>query len=145
MRASAAFLCLAILAGSAGTAPAGSNPFTRDDLAVPLRLSTGTVLMLRQVDLVGEDLGRRLVLRAEMDGPRPPSNDPAQAALEGREAKEVCQTYMGEIVRLLPELPSRRITHLEVLYRHTTTHFRVAIHELRGQRLDTRKHACPGA
>jgi hypothetical protein len=121
------------------------NKYFDKELNVPIPLSSGVVLTLRTLEIVGEDLGRRMVLRVEMDGPRPPSSDTAQLALEGREAKEVCQRHLAELVTYLPELPRRRITHVEVLYRDTRTHYRVDIHNLRGMRVDTARHVCPGA
>jgi hypothetical protein len=129
------------LSGQAGSL----NQYFDKELDVPIQLSSGVVLTLRTLELVGEDLGRRLVLKAEIDEPRPPSTDPTQLALEGREAKELCQRHLAELVSYLPELPSRRITHLDVLYRDTKTHFKIDIHSLRGMRVDTARSACTGA
>ncbi|RMH48134.1 MAG: hypothetical protein D6686_11245 [Alphaproteobacteria bacterium] len=131
-------ILLACLLALPGTALGG------DALSVPVRLSSGVVLTLRAVSLVGEDLGRRLVLRADFDGPRPPSGDPAQLGLESAEALELCRAHLAAIAALLPRRPTRRITHLEVLYRDTRTHYQVDIHERRGMRVDTRRHGCQG-
>lgn len=115
------------------------------DIAVPVALASGQVLTLRAVTLVGEDLGRRLVLVADFDGPRPPSADPGQARVEAEEALELCRRHLPDLSRHLADPPRRRITHLEVLYRETKTYARVEYHERRGLRVDTRRHACPGA
>lgn len=121
------------------------NQYFETEMAVPIQLSSGVVVTLRSVDLINEDLGRRLILRADFDGPRPPSNNSRQLAMEASEAKELCQRHLSEIAALLTEQPRRRITHLEVLYRDTKTHYRVDVHAHRGMRVDTRRHHCPGA
>jgi hypothetical protein len=135
-------LCCALVLPGMASADSINKYFDRE-LAVPIRLASGVTLTLRTVELVGEDLGRRLVLRADFDGPRPPSTNRNQQALEAEEAREICRRHLREIAAQLPERPLRRITHLEVLYRDTKTHYRVDIHEHRGMRVDTRRHACP--
>lgn len=120
-------------------------PAAEGDIAVPVALASGQVLTLRAVTLVGEDLGRRLVLVADFDGPRPPSADPGQARVEAEEALALCRGHIPDLLGLLPDPPRRRITHLEVLYRETKIYARVEYHERRGLRVDTRRHACPGA
>lgn len=115
------------------------------EMAVPIRLSSGVIVTLRAVDLINEDLGRRIVLRADFDGPRPASNAAGQLAMEADEARELCQSHLPTLAALLNERPYRRITHLEVLYRDSKTHYRVDVHTHRGMRVDTHRHACPGA
>ncbi|MEM9049300.1 MAG: hypothetical protein AAGC92_11340 [Pseudomonadota bacterium] len=140
------FVLAAVLAAlPAGAAAESLNQYFEEEMAVPIRLSSGVTVTLRAVDLVNEDLGRRLVLRADFDGPRPPSTSARQIAVEADEAKELCQRHLSALSALLSDQPSRRITHLEVLYRDTKTHYRVDVHAHRGMRVDTRRHRCPGA
>lgn len=138
-------LVLALLMLPGAVSAESLNRYFDEELAVPIRLSSGVVLTLRTVELVGDNLGRDLILRADFDGPRPPSGAGSQFAIEADEAKELCKRHLPALAGYLDSRPVRRITHLEVLYRDTKTHYRVDIHQHRGMRVDTARHACPGA
>jgi hypothetical protein len=131
-------LCLLPGLGAAGDL----DELFEEELEVPIRLERGGTLTLRAVHLVGEDLGRRLVLRADFDGVAEEAADPAA---EEAAALEICHAHLPELIAHLEEQPWRRITHLEVIYRATRTHFGVDVHDRRGLRIDTGRHGCTGA